>query len=228
MKELKHYFHTTIGYVFLAILMLIGGFIFTTENLLSQSGDIRVFFSSFFTVLLFLIPMLTMRQLSEERKMKTMQLLLTLPLTLRSIVLGKYFATMAIVGCGLLMTVIYPAILTFFVTLEFMVVLGNYLGLILLISTIVSIGLFVSSLSENQIVSSVISYAVILGLWLIDSLTPFILSDSISRVITQFSLRNNYLEFTYGILNPANVIYYVSITALFLTMTIVALDSKRL
>ncbi len=226
-KELKHYFNSIIGYIFLAILMLIGGFIFTTGNLLSQSGDIRLFFSSFFTVLLFLIPMLTMRQLSEEKKMKTMQLLLTLPLSIKSIVLGKFFATMTIIGFGLVLTLIYPVILAFFSAFELMVVLGNYLGLILLISSIVSIGIFVSSLTENQIVSSVVSYAIILGFWLTDSLTPFILSSPVVRFINQFSLRINYLEFTYGILNPASIIFYISITALFLILTTASLDSRR-
>ncbi len=92
---------------------------------------------------------------------------------------------------------------------------------------IVSIGIFVSSLTENQIVSSVVSYAIILGFWLTDSLTPFILSSPVVRFINQFSLRINYLEFTYGILNPASIIFYISITALFLILTTASLDSRR-
>jgi len=227
LKELRHYFNSIIGYIFLAILLLISGFIFTTGNLLSQRSDLRQFFSSFFTVLLFLIPMLTMRQFSEEKKMKTIQLLFTLPLTLKAIVLGKFFATMTVVGIGLILTLTYPVILVSFGIFDLMVVFGNYLGLILLLGSIVSIGLFISSLTENQIVSSVVSYVIVLGFWISDSLIPFIPRDSIAKLIKIFSLRMNYVEFTYGIFNPASILYYVAITVLFLIFTVISLDVRR-
>jgi len=227
LKEIRNYFTTLSGYIFLTIFVMISGIIFTTGNLMSQNGDIKHFFSSFFTILLFLIPMLTMRQFSEEMKMKTIQLLFTLPLSLKSIVLGKYFATMALVGFGLIITLIYPLILSFYGTFHFMVLLGNYLGLILLTSSFISIGLFVSALTENQIISSVVSYAVILGFWLSDTITPFLLSDSLSDIINKFSLRMNFIEFTYGILNPGSVLYYISVTVLFLLLTAISLERRR-
>jgi len=226
-KEISNYFSTLTGYIFLAIFVMASGIVFTTGNLLSQNSDIKHFFSVFFTILIFLIPMLTMRQFSEELKMKTLQLLFTLPLSLRSIVLGKYFATMAVVGFGLIFTLIFPVTLAFYGTFELMVILGNYLGLVLLISAFVSIGLFISSLTENQIISSVVSYAVILGLWMVDAVTPFILNDYLSGIVNRFSLRINFIEFTYGIFNPGSVLYYLSVTALFLFLTAVSLDSRR-
>ena len=225
-KELKLYFTTLTGYIFLTILVMLAGVIFTMGNLMSQSADIKRFFSSFFTVLMFLSPMLTMRQFSEEKKMKTMQLLLTLPLRLSDIVLGKYFATMTFVGFGLILTFIYPLILSFFGVFEYMVILGNYLGLILLISSIVSIGLFISTLTENQIISSIVSYVIILGFWLSDSITPLLLNNTLSMILNNFSLRINYMEFTYGILNPGSIIYYISFSVLFLIITVVSLDSR--
>ena len=227
LKEIKNYFSTLTGYIFLAIFVMASGVVFTTGNLLSQNSDIKHFFSVFFTILLFLIPMLTMRQFSEELKMKTLQLLFTLPLNLRSIVLGKYFATMVVVGIGLVFTLIFPIILAFYGSFQLMVILGNYLGLVLLISSFVSIGLFISSLTENQIISSIVSYAVILGFWMVDAITPFLLNTYLSDIVNRFSLRINFIEFTYGILNPGSVLYYLSVTAVFLLLTAVSLDSRR-
>jgi ABC-2 type transport system permease protein len=227
LKELQQYFTTFSAYIFLGIFTLTGGFLFTTGNLMAQSGDIRQFFSSFFTILLLLLPMLTMRQFSEEKKMRTIQLLFTLPLRLTDIVLGKFFATISVVAAGLLVTVIYPLVMAVYGSVNPIMVFGNYLGLFLLACSIVSIGMFVSSLTENQIVSSIVSYAVILGLWLFDTITPFVLNSDTVVLIERYSLRLNYLEFTYGILNPAAVIFYLMVSALFLVLTIVSLDGSR-
>ena len=226
-KEMKQYFHSMIGYVFLTIFLLVCGFLFLTVNLISQNGDIKTFFSYLFNILLFIIPMLTMRQFSEEYKSKSMQLLFTLPLSVESIVLGKFFATLTIIGLGLLITFIYPIILSLLGSFALMVTLGNYLGVILLISTITAMGLFISTLTENQIVSAISSYAVILILWLVDSLIPYTGSPILKKTLNIFSLKSNYIEFTYGIFNPASIVYFLSLTAVFLILTTIGLERKR-
>jgi len=131
MKEMKQYFRTMTGYIFLTIMTVICGFVFTTGNLLSQNGDIKIFFSSLYGIVIFLIPILTMRQFSEERKLKTQQLLFTLPLSTSDIVLGKFFSTLTVLGTGLVITVLYPVIMAFLGSSDLMVTLGNYLGVIL-------------------------------------------------------------------------------------------------
>jgi ABC-2 type transport system permease protein len=226
-KEIKQYFRSMIGYVFLTIMTLICGFLFTTGNLMSQNGDIKIFFGSLFNVLIFLVPMLTMRQFSEEEKLKTRQLLFTLPLTLESIVLGKFLATLSMICIGLVMTLVYPLILASLGVFSPMVILGNYLAVILLVSAVISIGLFVSSLTENQVISGVGSYGILLILWLIDSLAPTISNPLLKKTVLLFSLKNNYIEFTYGIFNPAGVLYFISMTTLFLILTVVKLDGRR-
>ncbi|MDC7232974.1 MAG: ABC transporter permease subunit [Spirochaetales bacterium] len=227
MKELRQYFHSMIAYVFLTILLFLSGFIFLTANLMSLDGDINSFFTPLFTILLFVTPILTMRQFAEEQKLKTRQLLFTLPLSLESIVLGKFLATLTVVGIGLAVTLLYPAVLAWYGSFSFMVTLGNYLGAVLLVAAIASLGLFLSTLTENQVVSAIASYGVILILWLVDSLAPYTNSVPVKRLISLFSLKSNYIEFTYGIFNPASILYFISLTALFLILTTVSLDSRR-
>lgn len=227
LKELRQYFHSMIAYVFLAILLLLCGFIFSTANLMSQNGDINSFFTPLFNILLFITPILTMRQFSEEQRQKTQQLLFTLPLSLESIVIGKFLATLTVIAAGLAVTVLYPVILAFFGSFSFMVTLGNYLGVILLVSALTALGLFISTLTENQVVSAIVSYGVILILWLVDSLAPYAGSPMLKKMITLFSLKSNYIEFTYGIFNPASILYFLSMTFLFLILTTVSLESRR-
>ncbi|MFP4490854.1 MAG: ABC-2 transporter permease [Spirochaetaceae bacterium] len=226
-KEFKHYFTSLVGYVFLSIQFFICGFIFTSGNLLNQSGDIKSFFSAIFSVLVFLIPLLTMRQFSEERKMKTHQLLFTLPLSTESIVLGKYLATLAVAGMGLATTFVFPLILFFLGVSEPLLTLGNYVGIALLLSAVAALGLFLSSLSENQVISAIITYTVILFLWLFDSIAALVLNGFLVSIVKYLSLRNNYVDFTYGIFNPAAIVFYLIVTAVFLLFTVAVLDSRR-
>lgn len=225
-KEMKQYFRTMTGYIFLTIMLLISGFIFTTGNLMSQNSDIKTFFSSLFNILIFLIPMLTMRQFSEEQKLKTRQLLFTLPLSPGSIVLGKFMATLTMFGIGLVMTLLFPVILVYFGSVALLVTLGNYMGIILLVSAVIAIGLFISSLTDSQVVSGTISYGVILILWLVDSLGGYTENPLFKAVINIFSLKSNYIEFTYGIFNPAGILYFLTITGFFLILTTVNLESR--
>ena len=133
-KELRSAFTSWTGYIYLAVFSLISGFIFTTGNLLSQNGDIKSYFASICTVLVFLVPILTMRVFAEERKLRTLQLLLTMPLSLGDIVAGKFLATLTVFCIGLVPTLAYPLILAGYGSVELAVIAGNYLGLLMLVS----------------------------------------------------------------------------------------------
>lgn len=226
-KELNHYFTSLTGYIYLSVQLLFCGIIFTSGNLLAQNSDIKTFFSSVFSILVFLIPLLTMRQFSEEKKMRTHQLLFTLPLSTEGIVMGKYLATLTVAAVGLAATLLYPLILGLYGSFQPLVTLGNYTGILLLLSAVIAVGLFVSSLNENQVISAILSYAVIIFLWLADSLAPLLMGGRLNETINTFSLRKNYLEFTFGIFNPAALLFYMLITLMFLFFTVVVLDSRR-
>jgi ABC-2 type transport system permease protein len=226
-KEMNQYFRSMVGYIFLTIMMFICGFLFTTTNLMSQDPDITRFFSSLFNSLIFIIPILTMRQFAEEQKLKTQQLLFTLPLSIHSIVLGKFFSSLTMIGIGLAITLIYPLILMYYGSFELLVTLGNYLGVFLLVSLVIAIGLYVSTFTDNQVVSAIVSYGIILILWLLDSLFPYLTNPLLKKIWGVFSLKSNYIEFTYGIFNPAGILYFLTMTGFFLILTMVNIDSRK-
>ena len=164
-KEMRQYFHTPVGYVFLAIFLFINAFYFLLQNLLTRSGDITDYFQSAVSLEMFLIPMLTMRSFAEERKQRTDVFLLTMPVDCREIVLGKFLAAESVLLAGLGATLAFPVILALCGSVQPMITLGNYLGILLLLSAFIAVGLFASALSENQIVAAVLSYVIIFLLW---------------------------------------------------------------
>lgn len=227
-KELNQYFKTSIGYIFIAMFLVISGVYFFLVNLAPGNGDIKAFFSSIFTILMFLIPMLTMRLFSEERKQKTDELLLTSPVSITAVILGKFFSTMTVFLIPLSVTLLYPLILAAYGSFEPMAALGNYVGIILLSSSFVAIGLLISVLSESQLAAAVMTYAILLILFLAGSMDVLAGSAAFGWLVQFVSITGHYEEFTYGVFNPANVVYYVSVTSLFVFLSVYALERKRI
>ena len=225
-KELRQYFNSIMGYVFISMFLLICGIIFLIANLISQNSDIKIFFANILTVIIFLIPIITMRSFSEEKKIKTEQLLLTAPVSLQGIVIGKYLAALTMFGLGMVVTLAFPVIIAYFGTFDLLVTVGNYLGIITAVAAFIAIGIFISALTESQVVAAVLSYCVLFGLQIIGSMrTQF---TGVGRSIVDFiSFSQKFQEFTFGIFNPASVIYYVSIIAIFLFLTVRILEQRR-
>ena len=160
-REIKMYFNSMIGYVFIAFFVLITAIYFSIQNILVLSPDFQNILSNVIMMFLILGPMLTMRLLSEEKNKKTDQLLLTAPVSIPSIVLGKYFAAVTVFLISLLITGIFPVILAFFGTVAVAQIIGTYIGFFLLGSAFIAVGLWVSSITDNQIVSAVATFAAI-------------------------------------------------------------------
>ncbi len=234
-KEMRQYFHSVMGYVFLAIFMLISGFYFTMGNLFAGSGDIAYFFQNIIGLLMYLIPMLTMRSFAEEKKIKTEQLLFTAPVSTTEIVLGKFFAAMSVFLCGLAVTLLYPIILALFSSSTFIhalqnmfwETLGNYLAIILLVAAFVSIGIFISAITESQVVAAILSYVVLFGLWFSSSMALSNQNEVLSSILTGLSLFIKYYEMTMGVFNPASILFYITLTFIFLFLTVRVLERRR-
>ena len=160
-------------------------------------------------------------------KMNTQQLLFTVPISKTDIVIGKYLATLTVFSMGMLVTLLFPIILAYYGSFELMVIAGNYFGIVLLVSAFIAIGIFISVLTENQVVAAVVSYTLLMTLWLIDSVGVFIAKGFLKDVIGYISLNSNFREFTLGIFNPASIIYYVSITIFFLVLSIMVLENRN-
>ncbi|MGI5857080.1 MAG: ABC transporter permease [Candidatus Merdivicinus sp.] len=225
-REMSNYFTSPIGYIFLAVFYFFSGMFFA--NVLAyNSTDITNVFSGLFTVLMFIIPLLTMRSMSEEKKQKTDQLLLTSPIKLGSLVVGKFLAAFLIYCIALAITVVYSVILAAFETPEWSVVVGNIFGALLLGAALIAIGVFISALTENQLIAAIGSFAVMMFIMMIDSFATLIPVEFISNILLKISFMTRYTDFVSGILDFANVLFFLSIAVIFNFLTVRVLEKKR-
>lgn len=226
-KELKAYFESMSGYIYLAIFMGLTAYYFMVNNLLAQSNDVKEYFSNMITALMFLLPILTMRLFSEEKKLKTEQLLLTIPLRVREILIGKYLAAYTVFCGGVVLTGIFVVILTVLGGMDLVTVLGCYLGILLAGACFIAIGIFLSSLTENQTVAAIVTYAVLFGLYLIGFLGNYTSNPIASKILDYMALFRRYTDFTMGIFDITGAYYYFSLAAAFLVFTGYVIVKKR-
>ncbi|AEE97387.1 ABC-2 transporter permease [Mahella australiensis] len=182
-KELKAYFSTPTGYVFMGFFLLIAGFFFAISNLFPMVANYNGMLSNLTFIFLIVVPILTMRLMAEEMRQKTDVLLLTSPLSVNEMVLGKYFAAVTVFLITLLITCLYPLMMSFFGDIAVWEIIGGYVGFFLLGSTFIAVGLFISSLTDNQVIAAVVTFSVLLLLWVIDALQSVVPTDIISGVV---------------------------------------------
>ncbi len=225
-REFSSFFKSPIGYVYLAVYFLIAGFYFWML-VASQSPDISLVYSSLFLFSCILVPILTMKLFSDEKKQKTDQLLLTSPVSLSSLVYGKFFATFFVYGIGVSITVLFTLILAAFGEVDWMVMIGNYLGLLLLGAAMIAIGEMISSLTESQIIAVILSLIVTVLLLLLDSVVSMLSIPFLSDIIAAISITQRYNDFVNGILDISNVIFFVSIVVVVNFITVRILEKRR-
>ncbi len=226
-RDLRAFYTTPIGYVFSGILILIMNLCFYFLNVETSSSNVKPIFYLLLIGLAFLAPILTMRLLSEEKKMKTDQLLFTVPIRMTDIVLGKYLAAMSVFVISLLGTFMIPLILAAYSVSEPWAIFGNYVAIFFAASAFIAIGLFISSFTENQLVSALVSWTVLIGLWLVDLLVANIEVVAVKTVVSWLSVFSRYSGFTYGLFDLSDIVYYISVAAVFIYLTIRMLDKKR-
>ena len=222
-RDLRAFYTTPIGYVFSGILILIMNLCFYFLNVETSSSNVKPIFYLLLIGLAFLAPILTMRLLSEEKKMKTDQLLFTVPIRMTDIVLGKYLAAMSVFVISLLGTFMIPLILAAYSVSEPWAIFGNYVAIFFAASAFIAIGLFISSFTENQLVSALVTWTVLIGLWLVDNIEIV----AVKTVVSWLSVFSRYSSFTYGLFDLSDIIYYISVAAVFIYLTIRMLDKKR-
>ena len=220
-REMNSFFSSSIAYVFLSVFFLFSGYFFLAGTLMSATTDMSEMFSALFLIVLILIPVLTMKLISEEKKQKTDQGLLTAPVSLWGIVLGKYFATLTLYTIGLCITLVYALILSYFGTVMWGIVISNFLAMFLLGAA------FISSLTENQITAAAASFLVFIVLYLIDQIASLVNISFIKNILVSLSFYTRYIEFTRGIFNLSSVIFYVSVAFVFNFFTVRVFEKKR-
>jgi len=226
-RELQNYFMTPIGYVFTGFFLLMGGLFFFFSNIVTGSGSIVGTFSQFDTILMFLAPVLTMRLFSEERKNKSEQLLLTSPLPLPAIVLGKYFAAVSVFILTLSGTSLYVLIVALYGQIFWGELLTAYLGFFLLGCCYIAVGTLVSSMTENQVSAAVAAFGLSFLIWIFDSLIFLIPVPMFSSALEWLSLRKRYSMFLLSQLGISGVVYFLSFCAVLLFLTVRVIDKRR-
>ncbi|MCD5402054.1 ABC transporter permease [candidate division NPL-UPA2 bacterium] len=220
-REFRSMFFSPIAYIVLTLFLVVSGYFFSMVLHFTREASLRFTLHNMAFVLLFISPMLTMRLLAEERKSGTIETLMTDPVTDMEVVLSKFFAVLSFYLIILAPTLLYVVILKLIGNPDFGPILSGYLGLILIGCVFLSIGLFASSLTKNQIVSAVISLVILLLLWVIGW------ASDISKVAGYLSLFEHFEDFRKGVIDTRNIIYYLSTCVLFLFLTVRVVEARK-
>lgn len=226
-REVKSYFTSPIGYIFLAAFYAYAGIMFSIYSLQSGYTKLDNLFSSLLIILVVIIPILTMRTIADEKRTKTDQCLLTAPVSLTGIVLGKFFAAFLIYLIGMAITVVFAVVVSVFGSPDWNVIVGNIVALALLGGAYISIGIFCSSLTENQVVSAVVSFICLLAVSFFSTLGSLIPFDWVQTAAKKISFGERYYSFTSGVFDFSNVIFFLSAIAAFLFLTVRVLEKRR-
>jgi gliding motility-associated transport system permease protein len=241
-KELEQYFSSPIAYIVVTLFLILSGIFFyiylqfylQNAQMAGQMGGeatelsqsiMRPFFANISFFFLVIFPLLTMKLLAEEKKMGTYELLMTSPISTFQLILGKFLGALSVMILILLLIGIYPLVLAIFGHPDAGPILTGFLGLLLLGSAFLAVGIFASSITENQIVAAVVGFVFLIIFWIINFLTR---SEAWYGKLAQYvSIYQRFDDFTQGVLNVNDVVYYVSFAFFALFVTSVVLQSQR-
>jgi ABC-2 type transport system permease protein len=226
-REIRAYFQAPLGYVFVAALFFFSGYYFFTYNIYGNTTNMSKLFELLFPVVLFLVPILTMRLISEEKRSGTDQLLLTTPISRMDIALGKYCAALLVFLVAVSSTLLQAVVMSFVAVPHWPTILGNFIGLLLLGATLIAICMFLSALTQSQVIAAVSGFVVSLFLMLVDALALVVNSSFLKALFRHLSFSRRYAPFTLGILDLPHVVYFLSVAALFVSLTVAMLDKER-
>ena len=217
-KEFKSYFYSPVGYVFIGLFLIMFSIFFYVDVFQYQSTNFEYIFYSGATILTFLVPIITMRAIAEERKTGTEQLLLTSPLSITKVVLGKFIAATLIVAITEICTFLYFGILCYFGTPHITTALVTLLGFLLLAMSYISFGILASSITENQIIAGVITIGFFILTWFL---------PQFSSIFTNFSLINMFSKFPTGQIDIADTVTFVTFTISCILLTIIVMQRRK-
>jgi ABC-2 type transport system permease protein len=239
-KELTSYFASPIAYVVIGFFALMYGFFFYSLLLyfdrqsLQAAGQpvnvneqfLRPVFLNATVIFLFVLPLVTMRTYSEEKRSGTIELLLTAPLTDLQIIIGKFLGAMGLYASMMALTLVHVGLLFAFGNPEWRPVATTYLGMLLMGGCFVSVGLLISSLTKNQIVAGMVTFGVFLMLWVINWIASF-MGPTAQQVLNYLSITDHLDDFTMGIIDTKHIVYYVSFITFGLFLTARSVDTER-
>lgn len=225
-KELRVYFVSPLAYVFLGVFLFLAGLFFYLGIVLTGEASLRVMIGNLAISLIFVLPMLTMRHFAEENRGGTFELLMTSPIKLPSLILGKWMASLFMCTLMLLGTGIFPLILAWYGDPDWGIIGLSYLGLFLCCGAFSAAGLFASSLTDDQVAAGLGGIVLLLPFWLIGTAKALV-SERLQGVLDQLALLPHLRSFTRGVLDTADIAYFVFFTFGFLFLTYRTLESRR-
>jgi len=225
-KDISQYFTSPMGYVVLSIFFVVAGFFFWLIAIGSRTASMVPVFQNTVILLLFITPMITMRLWSEEEKTGTAELLRTSPITIWEIVLGKYLAVICFFGVMLSVTFVYLIIMLSAGKPDLGIIFANYMGYVLVAFSFFALGLMASTMSENQIVSAVITYGILLMLWVIGAAGSNV-QGPLGDFLKDLSVFEHTDDFFKGVIDLTHVLYFFSLIFIGLFFSVKVLESKR-
>ena len=239
-KELRSYFQNAIGYVYLGVFLAVSALLCCYTTLGSGTYDTSNYFSFISIIFIILIPLLTMRLFAEEKKLRTEQLLLTSPVSIAGMVFGKFLAAFTLFTIGILLSLINFIPLCIYAQLDGVndayatsvgpvasMIFSNTLGLLLLGAAFVAVGMFISSLTENQLAAAIITVAIIATMLLLNLVNSYVDNYVIRFIISWVCFMSRYSSFQSGIFDPSSLLYFVSVAGVFLFLTARVYDKRR-
>ena len=226
-KEIKSYFNSPAAYIVLVIFLLLSGWFFASPLFINNQANLRTLFGIIPLLYLFFIPAITMGLLSREKNTGTMELLATLPIKDSQIIMGKFWASVSLIGVGLLLTLVhFITIAMLGKNIDFGAILCGYIGLLFLGAVYSSIGIFASSITSNQIVSLIISFFIIFFFFLIKFFLFFV-PDFMVGIFQFLSIDYHFSNISRGVIDTRNIIYFVSLVVLFLKLAQTSLENRN-
>ena len=226
-RELASYFTSPVGYVVAAAFMMFNGIFLYVECLYAGISNLTNVFKDMFTIVLLLVPLMTMKLFSEDKKNKTDQALLTSPVSIGAIVTAKFLSALTLLAICLSAYIVDGILMSAIAAPDWGVIFGNILAMLLLGSVFIAIGIFISSLTESVIIAAVFSFAANFLISLADTISSTVSWQWLRDVINSISFQARYLNFTLGIISLSDVVFFITVALLFLFLTDRVIDRRR-
>lgn len=226
-RELSSYFNSAIGYIVLAVFYFFSGLFFYMYCLLSNTTSMSYVFLSMLMIVMLIIPIITMKSFSEERKQKTDQALLTAPISLTEMVLGKFFGAFLLYCICNAIYLLYAVILSFYASPDWAVFLTTMLGMLLMGGALIAIDIFISALTESQVIAAVVSIGIGLLIYMLDSLSNVFNVEWLTNFFHSISFDAHFTNFINGIINLNSIVFFLSVIAIFLFLCVRVFEKRR-
>lgn len=226
-RELRSYLNSPVGYVFLFLYLILAGYFFSAVNLSNGSSEVSYYFVYSCFILILAVPILTMKLFPEERKNKTDQILITAPVSITKIVLGKFFAAYTIFLISLIPSIFAMGFLAMNGHIEVGIMAGNYVGLLLTAALYIALAMLMACITESQIIAFMMGFFALLVFALCEMLKSVINITWLNKILGAVSVTSRFANLSNGLFDISTVFYFLSMTVLFLFLTIRVIDKRR-